>query len=208
MADQRVDGPRAASSPALRTIEPRRLPMRAPPRRCPVWQPHRGACAVPARPPWRSRSGFRKTSSCGRHADVGRPHPLPFAREVELAGGLLEPLRHSARPWRHQSKRCRRCVPGDPSHAPVSQPGHLERTGARTIVRAGRLGEAYYERWHAVSRSGGGRRTAALFCPWQYMARLGLRSTLATSAARTSWAFAIFPVSVEHEDSYKPTDAW
>src|SRR5215471_4260914 len=40
--------------------------------------------------------------------------------------------------------------PGDPPDAAAGD-RHLERTGARTIVRTGGLGEASHQLWHAIS---------------------------------------------------------
>src|SRR5262245_10212962 len=99
MADQRVDGARAASSPALRTIAPRRLPMARQRADAQFGSRRGGGMRSTGPPPWRSRSGSENVELKETFGRRSTPSSS-IALEVEFAVGLLEPLRHSARPWR------------------------------------------------------------------------------------------------------------
>ena len=83
-------------------------------------------------------------------------------KRVEQPMRMLEPLGIARDLGAYDPQRVAVVArPCDPPDAAVGQQGHLERTGARTIVGAGGLGEASHQLWHAVSRSAGGSATAA-----------------------------------------------
>jgi hypothetical protein len=77
--------------------------------------------------------------------------------------GMFKPLAIACHFGAHHSERVAVVARSrDPPNAAIGQHGHLERTGAWTIVWASGLAEALHEIWHTVSlaRAAAGRCTS------------------------------------------------
>src|SRR5262245_66100040 len=76
----------------------------------------------------------------------------------------------------------------DPPDAPISQHGHLERTGARTVVRASGLGEGLHQIWHATSFARAvGRET----CHFLAVRNIRAVAPVWHPLVWTSWSFSL-----------------